>query len=192
MCHITRDKAVTINGKTWWVNSAGSGLIYHFLHAMVGQLEAILSHHSKIHLIRFDLRIYEYTENNKLISKFNKKLQRWLEQKYKVSRIGFIWCREMETQKHQHYHYVLMVDGHKTRHPYEILIKVKEIWELRLQGSEFTPQNCYYNIKRDDFDSLQNAIWRISYLAKARGKGYKPAQTKNYGTSRLKPRLSTL
>jgi hypothetical protein len=30
------------------------------------------------------------------------------------------------------------------------------------------------------------AIWRISYLAKARGKGYKPVQTKNFATSRIR------
>ena len=186
MSHITHDKAITVEGKTWWVNSAQSGLITHAITAMIGQVEAMLGHHSKIHLIRFDLRIYEYTDRNQIITTFNKKLNRWLTRKYKILRMGFIWCREMETQKHQHYHYVLMIDGHKVRHPHEILLKVKDIWEQRLQGSEFTPKNCYYNIKRGDFVTLQNAIWRISYLAKARGKGYKPVQTKNYGTSRIK------
>jgi len=78
-----------------------------------------------------------------------------------------------------------MVDGHKVRHPIEILAKVKEIWEQQLDGSMFTPKNCYYNLERDNHTSIQDAIWRISYLAKARGKGYKPAQTKNYGTSRI-------
>ncbi|GLX77724.1 hypothetical protein tinsulaeT_10640 [Thalassotalea insulae] len=191
MKYITRDKAITINGKTWWVNSKGSGLLTHTIKSMIGQVDAMLSYHSKIHLIRFDLRVYGYTENNDIITKFNKRFHRWLERKYKLSRIGFCWCREQENQKHQHYHYVLMVDGHKVRHPHEILPKIKEIWELGLQGSEFTPKNCYYNLKRDDYDSIQKAIWRISYLAKARGKGYKPTQTKNYGTSRVIFNLKT-
>lgn len=39
-----------------------------------------------------------------------------------------------------------------------------------------------------EITTIQGAIWHISYLAKAkaRGKGYKPDQTKNYGTSRIK------
>jgi len=35
-------------------------------------------------------------------------------------------------------------------------------------------------------------LWRISYFAKGRGKGYKPPQTKNYGTSRIKPKEATI
>ena len=55
-----------------------------------------------------------------------------------------------------------------------------------LIGTEFTPKNCYYNVKRNDYNSLQDAIWRISYLAKTRGKGRKPKQAKDYSTSRIK------
>ena len=126
MTYITKSKAITLNGKTWRVNSKGSGLITRSLKAMIGQVDAMLNHHSKIHLIRFDLRVYEYTENNHIITKFNKRFHRWLERKYKLIRIGFCWCRELETAKQQHYHYVLMVDGHKVRHPHEILPKIKE------------------------------------------------------------------
>jgi hypothetical protein len=107
-----------------------------------------------------------------------------------------MWCRELETAKKQprnsqetakkqHYHYALIIDGHKVNFPYEVTNKVKELW-LQLDGSEYFPHNCYYNVKRDDYESIQDAIWRISYLAKARGKGYKPDQVKNYGTSRIK------
>jgi hypothetical protein len=96
-----------------------------------------------------------------------------------------MWCRELETAKQQHYHYALLVDGHKINHSFEINNKVKELWR-QLEGSEYFPDNCYYNVKRGDFETIQAAIWRISYLAKARGKGYKPDQTKNYGTSRVK------
>ena len=78
-----------------------------------------------------------------------------------------------------------MIDGHKVNFPYEVTRKVKDIWR-QLDGSEYFPDNCYYNVKRDDYETIQAAIWRISYLAKARGKGYKPDQTKNYGTSRIK------
>lgn len=185
MAYIIKDRAITVNGKTWWVNSKGSGLISHSIKSMINQVDAMLSHHSKIHLIRFDLRMYQYTDNNEIITIFNRRLFKWLKRKYNVKRIGFIWCRELETAKQQHYHYALILDGHKVRHPIEILTKIKEIWEKHLDGSEFTPKNCYYNLLRDDYESIQKAVWRISYLAKARGKGYKPNQTKNHNTSRI-------
>jgi urease gamma subunit len=184
MPYVTKDKAITVNGKTWWVNSAGSGLITHAIKSMINQVDAMLSHHSKIHIIRFDLRVYEYTDSNEIMSVFNDRLKRWLKRNYNLKRVGFIWCRELETAKQQHYHYALIVDGHKVNYPSEINDKVKELWR-QLDGSAYFPDNCYYNIKRNDYDSIQAAIWRISYLAKARGKGYKPDQTKNYGTSRI-------
>jgi hypothetical protein len=188
MPYITNDQVITINGVTWWVNSKGSGLVVNSIKAMINQVNAIMSHHSKVHLLRFDLRMSQYTDDNKIITIFNRRLHRWLARKYQLrsDRIGYIWCREMETAKQQHYHYVLMIDGHKVRHPIKILEKVREIWQQHLGGSEFTPKNCYYNLHRDNYESCQKAIWRISYLAKARGKGYKPSQTKNYSTSRIK------
>jgi hypothetical protein len=153
---------------------------------MINQVDAMLSYHSKVHIIRFDLRILDFTNTNEIMTVFNRRLHKWLKRKYDLKRIGFIWCRELETAKQQHYHYALMVDGHKINYPYEITNKVKELWR-QLDGSEYFPKNCYYNVKRDDYQTIQSAIWRISYLAKARGKGYKPDQTKNYGTSRIRP-----
>jgi hypothetical protein len=41
----------------------------------------------------------------------------------------------------------------------------------------------------DNEQALQAAIYRISYLAKPRGKGYRPPQTKDYGCSRMKAKL---
>jgi len=186
MAYITKNKAITLNGQTFWVNSAGSGLITHMLKVMINQVDVMLKCHSKIHLIRFDLRMYQFTNDNEIIRIFNRRLHKWLKRKYNLKRIGFIWCRELETAKQQHYHYALILDGHKINQAREILFKVKEIWEQHLDGSEYTPKNCYYNLERDNHNSIQNAIWRISYLAKARGKGRKPPQTKNYGTSRIK------
>jgi hypothetical protein len=112
-------------------------------------------------------------------------LFKWLKRKYNLKRIGFIWCRELETARQQHYHYAVMIDGHKANYPCVINDKIKDIWQ-QLDGSAYFPAHCYYNMERNDFRSIQAAIWRISYLAKNRGKGYKPAQTKNYGASRIR------
>ncbi len=130
MAYITKDIAISVNGQTWRVNSKGSGLISHAIKVMINQVDVMLSHHSKIHIIRFDLRVYEYTENNGLITAFNRRLHKWLKRKYHLKRVGYIWCRELEKAKHQHYHYALMVDGHKVNYPHEITNKVKELWRL--------------------------------------------------------------
>lgn len=188
MTYITNNKAITVNGQTWFVNSSGSGLRTEQLKAIINQVDAMLTHHSKVFLMRFDLRMYNFTDNNEIITTFNRRLHKWLKRKYILKRVGFHWVRELETAKQQHYHYALMIDGHKARHPIEILNKVQEIWNEQLGGSMFTPKNCYYNLEREKYSSIQNAIWRLSYLAKARGKGYKPAQTKNYGASRITKR----
>lgn len=189
MSYITKDKAITINGNTWWVNSKGSGLYTHIIKAMINQVDAMLSHHSKLHIIRFDLRQYEYTDNSDKITSFNRRFHKWLKRHYNLNRIGYMWARERDKAKKQHYHYALIIDGHKANYPASILKKAKDIWES-LQGSEFTPKNCYYNVRRGEYRQLQRAIWRISYLAKVRSKGKhkRPDQTKDYSTSRIKPR----
>ena len=173
--------------KGWWVNAAKSGLIVKLMRAILGQVEAMLSNHSRVMLIRFDLRMESYTPDNKIITVFNRRLFKWIKAQYGVSRIGFIWCRELERAKRQHYHYALMIDGAKVNYPNSITKKVIQIWS-ELSGSAYVPKNCYYTLKRDCLESQQEAIYRISYLAKARGKGYKDAQAKNYGASRIKPR----
>ncbi|MDO6525366.1 inovirus-type Gp2 protein [Motilimonas sp. 1_MG-2023] len=188
MSYIMKTRYLEVNNKVFWVNGKYSGMYSHMAKSMINQVDTMLNHHSKVHLIRFDLRLYEYTSTNAIVSRFNRILFKWLKRQYALKRIGFIWCREMETAKQQHYHYALILDGHKVRHPHEILIKVKGVWENHLQGSEYTPKNCYYNLKRDCEASIQRAVWRISYLAKVRSKGNRPPQTKDYGTSRIKPK----
>ena len=66
---------------------------------MINQIDAMLSHHSKIHIIRFDLRVYQYIENNEKMTTFNRRLHKWLKRKYNLKRIGFMWSRETETAK---------------------------------------------------------------------------------------------
>jgi hypothetical protein len=83
-----------VNDQTWWVNSAKSGLFTKQLTVMIKQVENMLNHHSKVLAIRFDLRLYEYTPNNKIITLFNRRLHKWLKSKYVVTRISFAWCRE--------------------------------------------------------------------------------------------------
>lgn len=187
MAYVSFAGAITCGGNTWWVNARKSGIYTEMAKRMIGQIDAMLSHFSKIHIVRFDLRQPDYTPDNTRISQFNSLLHSRLKARYQLTRIGFFWVREQERAKHQHYHCTLILDGHKIKHPHHVLELASELWAF-LDGHLWRPKNCYYNVQRDDHAKLQAAIWRISYLAKGRGKGYKPAQTKNYSTSRIKPR----
>ena len=186
MKYISKTNVITMGGKTWWINARKSGVYTGMLKPMIKQIELMMEYHSKIHLIRFDLHQSIYTETNKRISIFNRRLFKWLKRHYKLKRIGYIWCREQEGAQQQHYHYVLIIDGHKVEKANYILNKVIEIWES-MSGSCWVPKNCYYNLKYGQYREIQNAIFRVSYLAKARGKGRRPPQTKDYATSKIKP-----
>ena len=48
-----------------------------------------------------------------------------------------------------------------------------------------TIKNPYYYLDKNNLNiELAKAIYRISYLAKVRGKGYRSQQAKDYGASR--------
>ncbi len=186
MPHISFAGATTVGRNTWWVNASESGIYTAMAKRMIGQVDAMLSYHSKIHIVRFDLHQPDFTPDNRRITEFNNLLHSRLKARYKLDRIGFAWVRELERAKQQHYHFALILDGHKINHPQQVLELAAELWRF-MDGSLWIPKHCYYNVLRGDHTELQAAIWRISYFAKGRGKGYKPEQTKNYSTSRIKP-----
>lgn len=186
MRYITHADYIEVNEKLWRINSRKSGCYSHMLKKMVEQLDVMLAHHSKVLMIRFDLRCRELLETNSVISDFNLQLFRKLKSEYQFTKIAFSWAREMEKAKQQHYHYALLLDGNKVQHPARILKAVEEIWS-ELAGEYWIPEKCYLNIRRGNHDEQEEAVYRISYLAKGRGKGYRQSQTKDYGTSRIKP-----
>lgn len=185
MKHISKVNIITLNECTWWIIAKKHGVFTADLKKMLAQIEAMMSYHSKVLLIRFDLRQPTFTENNKRITQFNRRLFKWLKRKYDIIRQGFIWCREQESAGSQHYHYVLMVDGHKVKHSSSILKKAKLIWS-EMSGNLWVVKNSFYLLTRLDFKTMQRAIFRVSYLAKATGKNKRPIQTKSIVTSRLK------
>lgn len=151
---------------------------------MIGQVVAMLSHHHKLFLLRFDLHQQENPLNNRRISIFIRHLSGRINTQYKVKRVGFIWVREQEKSDNPHYHFALLLNGSKVQHPHYLIEMVKEVWEF-IDGFVWVPGNCYYRINRDDFNALQLVVLRISYFAKGRGKGRAGSTISNYGTSRI-------
>jgi len=183
MKHTTYYPFYPYGERVWNINTKVSGIRTDILRAMLKQLTTMLNSHRKVFVFRFDLHTAIYTETNELITNFNRQLFKRIKSRYKINRIGFCWAREQEKSKQQHYHYVLMLDGSKVNSCFVLQKWVKEIWGFN-EGSVHWAG--YHNLSRQDEEGIQKACYHISYLAKARGKGYRPLQTKDYSTSRIK------
>lgn len=152
------------------------------------QLDAMLSHYSRVLVFRLDLHVYDYTGSNDKVSKMLRQLKLWLKEKYDMEATGHLWVREVEKAKQQHYHFVIMLNGHKIRYPKKVIEWIESYWTLRNEPKPYTPRECYTMIKRNDQATYNKAFYRLSYLAKERSKGYKDKTANNYSTSRIKPR----
>lgn len=182
--------SVTVNGYPLQLGpgKAHRGHYLEILQASADQLDAMLSHHSKVLVLRVDFHLNAATTDNApmsdLIRRFRKKLAR---QGFK--RLGFIWCREHASGQAQHYHAAFIVDGNKCRHPHNLIKRIQAEWEWRELGRVYVPTNCYYLVRRDSPHSARKALARLSYLAKVDTKQRRGASTNDYSASRLRHRL---
>lgn len=174
--------------KGYRVNSAKSGLYREQLEAIINQLEACFQHYRRLLVVRFDLHSYAFmaSDSNEQVSLFMKRVVQWTDRNYSTTKTGRVWVREQERAKQQHYHCALMIDGDKVRHPKRLLTEIRVKWEM------IDPDNSMPDIRKphhfaDSNSGLDDSVYRLSYLAKTRGKGYRPDQVKDYATSRIRP-----
>jgi hypothetical protein len=179
------DDTYTHNGKTYQVNATKSGLYADILKPIIEQFEIGLSRWKRVFVLRFDLHTHAYTKDNARITAFRKRLFQKLKRHYGFKDIGFCWVREHERAKAQHYHFVLFLDGNLIRHSSKITPMIKSAWE-NPTGTYTMPYISHPFHFADSEDIIEKAIYRVSYLAKTRGKGYRPPQTKDFQCSRMK------
>jgi hypothetical protein len=170
------------------------------------QIDAMLSHHNKVYLLRFDLHLpntdtpISDAEGKALISAFFKSIKEKLSTKKEgsLARVAYQWAFEVEKAKKGHYHCWIAVDGNKKQKPGSIKDKsgliglVTREWQkissgtVRLAGEH--QEDKGHKLRRGDEKAKDNCIRHISYLAKVRSKGYGGERkgSSNYGTSRLK------
>ena len=176
---------IEINGETLKVNAGKKKGIYkEIIKRFVSQLDITFSIHKRLLVYRIDLHTNFFTPDNKIISKFMNRLKQFLKRNYGLDKIGYIWVREQERSKKQHYHLALLLDGNKIRHPKRLNARIKEMW----LPHGYTPVilNPYYFINKHNHTQMrEDAIYRVSYLAKVRGKRHRDKQTKDYQSSRL-------
>ena len=169
----------------WKVLSFKQGINHQSLDNIFDQVLRLLSHHSKILAVRFDLHLFDHTNNNKLISHFTKQLKKQIQRKYS-KRVGFVWARERTSQDTMpHYHYAVFVNGHKINKSYSIYKMVEIICKKLGTLRHYFPKNGFYNIQRGNLKSIQRVLVRLSYLAKNESKDTLSGHKANYQTSRL-------
>lgn len=178
-CYIQGNLFEVPNGKLGWYPK----MVYRF----VDQLEVMLTHSRCVMAVRFDLRMTGYSESNKIMTIFWRRLGKRLGKKYGSLKLGYIWAREQERAKQQHYHVVMLVDKDTIHYSGIVTDAVIETWRRITDLQAHIPKNPYYIVKPDDWKSFSRVLERMTYLAKFRGKGYRPAQTKDFGSSRIKP-----
>ena len=190
MKKIVRQEIFSLDGMPISVNMGKAdeqGCYLEMLLALKSQFDAMLSYHSRVLPIRVDIKVPSYTPDNKLFSDFMRKLRKKIKRKDKAARVGFVWAREMEKAKRQHYHLVILLNQHVFNNSaYVIHSCVEPICEGWEWPKPYTPKNCYYVIKRGNQESYNTAFHRASYLCKVRGKGYKSKAANDYGRSHFK------
>jgi hypothetical protein len=181
---IIYDDTFTQNGKTYRVNSSKSGLYAEILKPIIEQFEIGLEKWRRVFVLRFDLHTHVYTNDNARITAFRKRLNQRLKRYYGFKEIGSCWVREQERAKSQHYHFVLFLDGNLIRHSSKINEMIRAAWDDGT-GTYTMPhiKHPFHFVDREGI--VQDAMYRVSYLAKPRGKGYRPPQTKDFQCSRM-------
>jgi len=156
------------------------------LHKIIDQFEIAQEKWGRVFVLRIELHMPHPTPDNKCMTGFKKRLFQRLEREYEFEAIGFAWAREYHGRgKGQHYHYALFLDGDKVRHSSRIIEFVRASWESSIGGYSIGYiKRPFYFV--NNVEVAQQAIYRLSYLAKTRGKGQRPPQTKDYQCSRMK------
>jgi hypothetical protein len=174
-----------LNGELLYINSTETlGVYPTIIEKMVTELDKMIARYKRVFVLRFDLHLINYSDDNKEISNFMRAQVQRIKRKYKTKYVGYVWVREMERAKTQHYHCAFFIDGDKLRTPYVLNQQIKAKWFKN--GHRSVVEKPYYFLDKHNMkEKREEVIHRLSYLAKSRGKGYRSAQAKDYSTSRL-------
>lgn len=168
------------------------------------ELDTMLLCHNKVFVFRLDIHVHSYTATNEPMTDFLRSLIKWLKSNYDMKRVGYKWCREVETAKKQHYHLMLMLDGNKINRVgevdpkkrvtegtyYGLFERIEHIASIQDLTVSLPKKKPSYMVKRSDlengdFTKYHEVFYRASYLAKERGKKLKAERANSFSTSRI-------
>ena len=128
-------------------------------------VEKMLSHYSKVIVIRIDLKPNKYSADNSKFLKFIKEQKTQLTKAYKC-KVTYVATRERNSSEKQHYHLAFLLSGHKAHHSSSITANIKKDWEEQQLGIASYVENPFYMIYRGNKHSIEPAIYRLSYFTK--------------------------
>lgn len=171
-------------------STAKHGYYISRAHKMSEQLFAMLSHYSKVIVVRIDLSNPVQLQHNKRITDFMRRLSDRLSIHYKLNKIGYAWVRERKISENPHYHLAFFLDGHKVKSAHRIYEYASDIWNF-MDGRVWLPKRPQHLCFREDIQSIGDALHRLSYFWKACTQDSTKNNAKSFGTSRLKPKLNS-
>jgi hypothetical protein len=184
---MTNVESYTFDGREYSVNTGAnlSPCMTPILDQIIGQLDAMLSYHSRVLVQRLDLHTDEYSAKSEKMTLIMKKIRKHLGRVYGMKRFGYVWVREMERSKKQHYHLVLFMDQHKISYPLKLVRWIEDRWAA--QGQECVHRSKNMTLTRVSYltSEMKDCVFWLSYMAKERGKNYKGDRANNFGSSRL-------
>ena len=178
--HASKKHTYTFNGDTYTVNGMNKGLYTPILKSILEVLYTAKEQWKRVLVIRFDLHHKGlFFEDNKHISEFFRNLLRKLTRAYKTKALR-VWAREVgKKNEGQHYHCALFLDGNKVRTSHKVIDMVKATWQYTTP----TIPHPYHFI--DNPEVMNEAVYRLSYLAKVATKGKRKSTVHDYGRSQL-------
>lgn len=206
MRKLTNKNEVEIDGQLLPINT-GQGDYYCYvepLEKIKRELDTMLMCHNKVFVFRLDVHVHTYSATNEHITNFRRSFVKWLKSHYGMKRVGYAWCREVETSKKQHYHLLFMLDGNKVNRVgevdpkkrtdsdtfYGVFERIEHIASIQDLTVSLPTKKPSYMIKRTDlekgdFTKYHEVFYRSSYLAKERGKKLKAERANSFSTSRI-------
>ncbi|MCK8118499.1 inovirus Gp2 family protein [Pseudoalteromonas sp. 2CM37A] len=164
-----------------------SGYYYDIIKTMLKQLDVMLCKFSKVLVLRLDLRLEQYSKDNKVVSQFINSIQKKIKNTY--GEFAYIWVREQNKADKQHYHIAYFFNGHKIIHPSKVISLIQTGWfKASAGGALYIPEHCFYQLFTNQpnfYDNFKEAVYRLSYLAKCYSKRRVSQSVKNYSSSRL-------
>lgn len=190
--YVTYSETINHGGIEYPINvTKTSGVFLKSMRKLIEQIDIMLDYYKRITIVRVDLRqVGGYTDDNKPISTFMDAVTKKIKRKYKTKRVGYIWAREVATDKHLHYHIALIMDSKVVNTADGVLQVVNSL--CRRDDSVMSIGYCktsYFRVTDDDISEKLKAVYAVSYLCKERTKGYRGKQAKDYNTSRVKPKI---
>lgn len=88
------------------------GVILEILNKSFQLVDTMLNYYSKVTAVLIQLHQAQPTKSNKALTAMIQKLKRSLKKHYKCE-VGYFWVREQNLAGSQHYHMIILLNGHK-------------------------------------------------------------------------------